>query len=158
MTRTLPRQTYYFEALDSSWRQSAKKTLENVTTWSVTTRSACEPPSHFRAMSSRPRSTEPQSASVTANGRASAASPNPPLEDVELKNVSHEDTKLPLPIEEDLLQLSRLGEIGAIQKLFDSGKFKATYKDEEGITALHVCCLELRGGLADLRNTLEERH
>lgn len=60
------------------------------------------------------------------------------MHDVELNNISSEDTKLPLPIEEDLLQLSRLGEIGAIQKLFDSGKVKATYKDEEGITALHV--------------------
>lgn len=44
-----------------------------------------------------------------------------------------------LPIEEDIMQLSRLGEIAAIQKLFDSGKFDANYKDEQGITPLHVC-------------------
>jgi hypothetical protein len=43
-----------------------------------------------------------------------------------------------LPVEEDIMQLARLGEIGAIQKLFDSGKFDATYKDEQGITPLHV--------------------
>jgi len=48
-----------------------------------------------------------------------------------------------LPIEEDLMQLARLGEIGAIQKLFDKGKYSATYKDEEGITALHVCGLDI---------------
>lgn len=48
------------------------------------------------------------------------------------------DTKPALPVEEDLMQLARLGEIGAIQKLFDSGKFDATYKDEQGITPLHV--------------------
>ncbi|KAF2094093.1 palmitoyltransferas-like protein akr1 [Rhizodiscina lignyota] len=42
-----------------------------------------------------------------------------------------------LPIEEDIMQLARLGEIGAIQKLFDSGKFDATYRDDQGITPLH---------------------
>jgi hypothetical protein len=48
------------------------------------------------------------------------------------------DKKPTLPVEEDLMQLARLGEIGAIQKLFDSGKFDATFKDEQGITPLHV--------------------
>jgi hypothetical protein len=43
-----------------------------------------------------------------------------------------------VPVEEDIMQLARLGEIGAIQKLFDSGKFDATFKDEQGITPLHV--------------------
>ena len=43
-----------------------------------------------------------------------------------------------LPIEEDIMQLARLGEVGAIQKLFENGKFDAKYKDEEGITPLHV--------------------
>jgi hypothetical protein len=48
------------------------------------------------------------------------------------------DKKPSLPVEEDVMQLARLGEIGAIQKLFDSGKVDATYKDEQGITPLHV--------------------
>jgi hypothetical protein len=43
-----------------------------------------------------------------------------------------------MPVEEDIMQLARLGEIGAMQKLFDSGKFDATFKDEQGITPLHV--------------------
>jgi len=43
-----------------------------------------------------------------------------------------------LPIEEDIMQLARLGEIGAIQKLFDRGMFDAQYADEQGITPLHV--------------------
>jgi len=43
-----------------------------------------------------------------------------------------------LPLEEDIMQLARLGEIGAIQKLFNSGKYDATYADEQGITPLHV--------------------
>ncbi|KAH7062845.1 AFG1-like ATPase-domain-containing protein [Paraphoma chrysanthemicola] len=47
------------------------------------------------------------------------------------------DKKPSLPVEEDIMQLARLGEIGAIQKLFDSGKFDATFKDEQGITPLH---------------------
>lgn len=51
------------------------------------------------------------------------------------------DKKPSLPVEEDLMQLARLGEIGAIQKLFDSGKYDATYKDEQGITPLHVCII-----------------
>lgn len=48
------------------------------------------------------------------------------------------DTKSNVPLEEDIMQLARLGEIAAIQKLFDSGKYDATYKDEQGITPLHV--------------------
>lgn len=56
--------------------------------------------------------------------------------DHELENIA--DKKPTLPVEEDLMQLARLGEIGAIQKLFDSGKYDATYKDEQGITPLHV--------------------
>ncbi len=44
-----------------------------------------------------------------------------------------------LPIEEDIMQLARLGEVGAIQKLFESGNFDASYRDEQGITPLHVC-------------------
>jgi hypothetical protein len=50
------------------------------------------------------------------------------------------DSKPLLPIEEDIMQLARLGEIGAIQKLFDRGMFDAQYKDEQGITPLHVGC------------------
>lgn len=48
------------------------------------------------------------------------------------------DQKPGLPVEEDIMQLARLGEISAIQKLFDGGKFDATYTDEQGITPLHV--------------------
>lgn len=69
-------------------------------------------------------------------------------------NVELEDMgdRKSLPIEEDIMQLSRLGEIAAIQKLFDSGKYDATYADEQGITPLHVCrtnLLWLRFALAN---------
>lgn len=55
---------------------------------------------------------------------------------VEMEDMA--DKKATLPVEEDLMQLSRLGEIASIQKLFDSGKYDATYVDEQGITPLHV--------------------
>ncbi|OJD13323.1 hypothetical protein AJ78_06214 [Emergomyces pasteurianus Ep9510] len=60
--------------------------------------------------------------------------------ELELKDIKPDDgnsKQPPLPIAEDIMQLSRLGEIGAIQKLFESGKFDARYTDEEGITPLH---------------------
>ena len=86
-------------------------------------------------------SQEPSGASsVHSPPRASGkATPAPPKlsgdGNVELQNV-----QLKLPIEEDIMQLARLGEVGAIQKLFDSGQFDAKYKDEEGLTPLHVRC------------------
>lgn len=43
-----------------------------------------------------------------------------------------------MPLEEDIMQLARLGEIGAIQKLFQGGKYDATFKDDQGVTPLHV--------------------
>jgi hypothetical protein len=36
------------------------------------------------------------------------------------------------------MQLARMGEIGAMQNLFTAKKSAATYRDEEGITPLHV--------------------
>ncbi|KAI9801133.1 MAG: Palmitoyltransferase zdhhc17 [Piccolia ochrophora] len=56
-------------------------------------------------------------------------------DDVELKTIPAETRTIPL--EEDIMQLARLGEVGAIQKLFDTGKFDVKYKDDEGITPLH---------------------
>lgn len=48
------------------------------------------------------------------------------------------DKRASLPVEDDVMQLARLGEIGAMQKLFDGGRCDATFKDEQGITPLHV--------------------
>lgn len=56
---------------------------------------------------------------------------------MELENMGSEEVKLPL--HEDIMQLARFGEIEPIKKLFQDGKFKANYQDEEGITPLHVC-------------------
>ena len=68
---------------------------------------------------------------------SSSADPKPsPGDQHELKDMSQAPPAL--AIEEDLMQLARLGEIGAIQKLFDTGRYDATYRDEQGITPLHV--------------------
>ncbi|KAL9622829.1 MAG: hypothetical protein Q9160_002755 [Pyrenula sp. 1 TL-2023] len=69
--------------------------------------------------------------------RSRAISPNAPSTEVELANVQNG-----VPKEttggEDLMQYARLGDIGAIQKLFENKRFDARYKDEEGITPLHI--------------------
>ncbi|KAF2835208.1 palmitoyltransferas-like protein akr1 [Patellaria atrata CBS 101060] len=68
--------------------------------------------------------------SKTANGTTA-----PSAQTVELDEISPSSRRF--PIEEDIMQLSRLGEIAAIQKLFNSKKFDASYRDEQGITPLH---------------------
>jgi ankyrin repeat protein len=73
-----------------------------------------------------------------ATARSAEPSPQPTSEDVELDHVQNGAAKTPLSVEEDLMQCARLGETGLIKKLFDAGKFDAKYKDEEGITPLHV--------------------
>ncbi|KAF6234624.1 hypothetical protein HO173_007250 [Letharia columbiana] len=71
-----------------------------------------------------------------ANGKASAAPPKVTGENtVELDKIAPPEDKLPL--HEDIMQLARLGEIGPIQTLCETGKFNARYKDQEGITPLH---------------------
>lgn len=75
--------------------------------------------------------------SALANGKASAAPPKVTGEGkVELDKMAPPEDKLPL--HEDIMQLARLGEIGPIQTLFETGKFNARYKDQENITPLHV--------------------
>lgn len=71
-------------------------------------------------------------ASTADGGGSSSSSGQHELDDMGAKKTAT------LAVEEDLMQLARLGEIGAIQKLFDSGRFDATYTDEQGITPLHV--------------------
>lgn len=101
---------------------------------------------------------EPKAASPALNmvqdgGKAAMMPPKVTTdENVELGNMQQEDTKLPL--HEDIMQLSRLGEIGPIQKLFESGKIGSDFHDEEGITPLHVrhenACVTLSTSLTRL--------
>lgn len=40
--------------------------------------------------------------------------------------------------QDDIMQLARIGDVPAMEKLFESGESDATYTDDEGITPLHV--------------------
>jgi palmitoyltransferase ZDHHC13/17 len=75
---------------------------------------------------------------IMLNGKASVAAPKltDGEQNVEMKNMlsSEEGSQL----DEDIMQLARLGNIAAIQALFDAEKFHPTYCDAEGITPLHV--------------------
>lgn len=76
--------------------------------------------------------------SLTANTKASVALPKVTANaEMELENMGSVEDKLPL--HEDIMQLARLGEISPIKHLFNAGKFSAKFRDEEGITPLHVC-------------------
>lgn len=45
--------------------------------------------------------------------------------------------------QDDIMQIARVGDIPAMEKLFESSEFDATYTDGEGITPLHVSSLSL---------------
>lgn len=71
-----------------------------------------------------------------ASSTASSTSGKDALDKVELSDLDSSPPRL--PVEQDLMQLARLGELRSIQRLFDSGKYNAQTTDEQGITALHV--------------------
>lgn len=76
--------------------------------------------------------------SLTTNTKASVAPPKVTANaEMELENMGSVEGKLPL--HEDIMQLARLGEISPIKHLLNGGKFSAKFRDEEGITPLHVC-------------------
>jgi hypothetical protein len=83
-----------------------------------------------------PAESTQNNAPMIPNGKATAAAPKLSDDDhVELADM------LPggPPPEEDIMQLARLGDVQAIEALYESGKFEPTYADGEGITPLHVC-------------------
>ncbi|WPG99416.1 Hypothetical protein R9X50_00223000 [Acrodontium crateriforme] len=82
-------------------------------------------------MPSRDPSTAPTSRKASGSSNAGGDE----LANVEVSDL--ESSPPPLPVELDLMQLARLGELRSIQKLFDSGKYTARSTDEQGITALH---------------------
>jgi hypothetical protein len=75
---------------------------------------------------------------MVPNGKAAAAAPKLTDDDhVELEDILPSGPEL--NPDEDIMQLARLGDVPAIERLYESGKFDATYCDAEGITPLHVC-------------------
>ena len=86
-------------------------------------------------MATRDPSTTPE-----ARRNSGSATNSPGKDGLEHVELSDLDSSPPrLPVEQDVMQLARLGELRGIQKLFDSGRFNAKSTDEQGITALHVC-------------------
>lgn len=97
-------------------------------------------------MSSKSSPSETQGSSSPSGQTASSTSASngidtsaPPNADVELKSMRPDAPKGSIPIGEDIMQLARIGEIGAMQNLFTTKKLTANHRDEEGITPLHVC-------------------
>ena len=80
----------------------------------------------------------PSSFPSIANGKASVAPPKVSNAEPNPRG-QLEDKK---PLHEDIMQLARLGDVAAIQKLIEDGKFTAQHRDGEGISPLHVCSHE----------------
>ena len=78
----------------------------------------------------------PLSASNVSRG--DTISPKVTKEDVELNNMQNGEASKGPSLEDDIMQCARLGETGLIQKMFETKKFSPSYRDEEGITPLHV--------------------
>lgn len=57
--------------------------------------------------------------------------------DVELTTIQNGSVEPSLPLEEDIMQCARIGALGHIQSMLESGKYSASYADQEGITPLH---------------------
>jgi len=86
-------------------------------------------------MASRDPSATPDQRKVSSSQSSSESKDG--LDKVELSDLDASPPRL--PVEQDLMQLARLGELRSIQRLFDSGTYNAKSTDEQGITALHVC-------------------
>jgi palmitoyltransferase ZDHHC13/17 len=78
-----------------------------------------------------------QTLPVTPSGKANAASPKVTSEDVELALVQNGQPVPPLALEDDIMQCARIGALEHVQKMIESGKVKATFRDDEEITPLH---------------------
>lgn len=76
------------------------------------------------------------SGSSSTSGKGSSTPSNG---DVELMAMRPDAPKGTIPLGEDIMQLARIGEIGAMQSMFAAKKLTANHTDEEGITPLHVC-------------------
>lgn len=81
-----------------------------------------------------------QGAATPSISNAKAAAAAPRLSDsnhVELESIMPNGQ--PVNPDEDIMQFARMGDIPAIESLYESAKFDASYCDAEGITPLHVC-------------------
>ncbi|KAK5941350.1 palmitoyltransferase akr1 [Knufia obscura] len=58
-------------------------------------------------------------------------------DNVELSNVQNGSAEPSLPLEEDIMQCARIGALEHIQKMIESGRYRANHTDPENITPLH---------------------
>ncbi|KAI1759007.1 ankyrin [Hypoxylon sp. FL1150] len=73
-------------------------------------------------------------APIQPSSKGMAAAPKLNSQEMELGNLPGGDAS---PSEPDIMQIARVGDIPAMEKLFESSDFDATYTDDEGITPLH---------------------
>lgn len=90
-------------------------------------------------MSAKPSPAESRGSSPgDTSGSPSVSNGKDTPNDVEMKSLRPDPPKGSIPLGEDVMQLARMGEIGAMQNLFTAKRFTANHRDEEGITPLHV--------------------
>lgn len=85
---------------------------------------------------------------LQVSSKASAAAPKLNNE-MEMGSLPTDGQQTP---KDDIMQLARVGDVPAMEKLFESGEFDATFTDDEGITPLHVRCPD-----PDIRHHCRER-
>ncbi|KAI2616693.1 ankyrin [Hypomontagnella submonticulosa] len=73
-------------------------------------------------------------APIQPSSKGTAAAPKLNSQDMEMGNLPTGDAP---PSEPDIMQIARVGDIPAMEKLFESSELDATYTDDEGITPLH---------------------
>ncbi|KAK0630897.1 ankyrin repeat-containing domain protein [Bombardia bombarda] len=81
----------------------------------------------------------PHDASAVPTAHAAPAQP-PSKSDTATPKLNNEMELGNLPIDPpqpDIMQMARVGDIAAMEKLFENSDYDATYTDEEGITPLH---------------------
>lgn len=75
--------------------------------------------------------------------KATAAAPKVNAEDVEMGSMPGNTS----PSEPQIMQIARVGDIPAMEKLFEQSDYDATYTDDEGITPLHWAAINNQYGM-----------
>lgn len=70
--------------------------------------------------------------------KGSALAPQLSVDDANLELKTMHSAEGVVSEAHDIMQFARVGDIAAIQKLYDDGVYTPTYCDDEGITPLHV--------------------
>ncbi|KAI5853662.1 hypothetical protein GGS23DRAFT_620318 [Durotheca rogersii] len=82
-------------------------------------------------------------APIQPSSKGTAAAPKLNSQDMEMGNLPGDAP----PPEPDIMQIARVGDIAAMEKLFESEDYDATYTDDEGITPLHWASINNQYGM-----------